>query len=188
MGKHAIATPPGATPLGLANFDTDGLTVAELGQVNKISLRGDFEAAAINKELNELLGLQGEISPNTYLSNGASTLFWMGPNERLLYTDSNPKSVADRWSSQPATAAVDVSDYYTVLRLSGSKTRDVFASGSPLDVHKEVFAVGQCAQTRFGNASVLISNHADTPVFQVQVRWSFAEYVFEYLKRVADYV
>ena len=180
--------PAMATPLNVASFDTDGLTVAELALVNKISLRGEFESTVVAAGLNDLLGLQGNLAPNRYLSNGASTLFWMGPNERLLYTDSDPQGIIDRWSNEPSTAAVDISDYYTVLRLSGAKTRDVFASGSPFNVHKEAFAVGQCAQTRFGNASVLISNHADTPVFQLQVRWSFAEYVFEYLKRVADYV
>ena len=135
-----------------------------------------------------MLGLESELAPNTFVSNGASSLFWLGPNERLLYTDGDPITIVRQWQDHPGTAAVDVSDYSTVLRLSGAKTRDVIASGAPFDVHPDVFGVGQCAQTRFGNASILLSNHADTPVFQLQVRLSFAEYVFEYIRRVASYV
>ena len=177
-----------ATPLKLAKYDTDGLTVVERGSLNKIILRGNFESSSVTAALSDLLGLACELSPNTYISDSASTLFWLGPDERMLYTDADPISLAERWKANPSTAAVDVSDYYTILRLSGSKARDVLASGSPFDVHPDVFGVGQCTQTRFGNASVLISNHADTPMFQLQVRWSYAEYVFDYIKCVADYV
>lgn len=177
-----------ATPLSGAKIDTDGLTVAGLGHTGKINLRGDFENSTANAALTSMLGLQSELAPNTYVSNGASTLFWLGPNERLLYTDSDPDSIVKQWREHAGCAAVDVSDYSTVLRLSGNKTRDVIASGAPFDVHPDEFGVGQCVQTRFGNASILLSNHADTPVFQLQVRWSFAEYVFEYIRRVASYV
>jgi len=183
-----VDNPAIATPLKLAKFDTDGLTVVERGSLNKINLRGNFESPSVNSALSDLLGFACELSPNTFISDSASTLFWLGPNERLLYTDADPAGIADKWKANSSTAAVDVSDYYTILRLSGAKARDVIASGSPFDVHADVFGSGQCTQTRFGNASVLISNHADTPVFQLQVRWSYAEYVFDYIKRVSAYV
>ena len=183
MDKPAIAT-----PLNGVGFETDDLSVSETGFTSKVNLRGDFASPAAVSVLNTLLGMECDLTPNTFVNNGASTLFWLGPDERLLYTDSNPQSVIDAWRVNPGTSAVDVSDYSTVLRLSGSKVRDVVASGAPFDVHPAEFGVGQCAQTRFGNASILLSNHADTPVFQLQVRWSFAEYVFEYIKRVSNYV
>lgn len=181
MGNPAIAT-----PLNGAKIDTDGLTVVELAHSSKINLRGDFESA--NAALTAIAGLEATLAPNTYVSNSASTLFWLGPNERLLYTDSDPETIIKQWREHAACAAVDVSDYSTVLRLSGPKARAVIASGSPFDVHPDEFGVGQCVQTRFGNASILLSNHADTPVFQLQVRRSYAEYVYEYIKRVANYV
>ncbi len=177
-----------ATPLNAAKIDTDGLTVAELGHTSKVNLRGDFSSSSVNNALTTLLGMESTLAPNAFVSNGASTLFWLGPNERLIYTDSDPETIASQWRDQVGTGAVDVSDYSTVLRLSGPKVRDVIVSGAPFDVHPDEFKVGQCAQTRFGNASILLSNHAETPVFQMQVRWSFAEYAFEYIKRVANYV
>lgn len=177
-----------ATPLNGAKLDVEGLTVVELGHTGKVNLRGDFETADTHRALTALIGLESDLAPNTYVSNGATTLFWQGPNERLLYTDGDPETIASQWRNHAGTAAVDVSDYSTVLRLSGAKTRAVIASGAPFDVHPDEFHVGQCAQTRYGNATILLSNHADTPVFQLQVRWSFAEYVFEYIKRVSSYV
>ena len=177
-----------ATPLDGAGFEIDGLTVEESHFTNKINLRGDFDSSTVNSGLSSLLAMECSLAANTFVSNGNSTLFWLGPDERLLYTDSNPQSIIDRWCESSGTGAVDVSDYSTVLQLSGSKVRDVIASGAPFDVHPDEFGVGQCAQTRFGNASILLSNHAELPVFQLQVRWSFAEYVFEYIKRVSRYV
>lgn len=177
-----------ATPLNAAAFDCDGLVVKELGFINKINLRGDFEESGTSSALTSLLGMECELKPNTFVSNGATALFWLGPNERLVHTDKEPGNIVSQWRGHAGTAAVDVSDYSTVLSLSGTKTRDVIASGAPFDVHPDVFGVGQCAQTRFGNASILLSAHADTPEFQVQVRWSFAEYVYNYIERVSKYV
>jgi len=183
-----VDNPVIATPLNSAEYKTDGLTVEEQGFTNKINLRGDFESTTANSALSTILGMECNLAPNTFIGNSTTTLFWLGPNERLLYTDSNPQSIIDQWRENSGTSAVDVSDYSSVLRLSGSKVRDVIASGAPFDVHPDEFGVGQCTQTRFGNASVLLSNHAETPVFQLQVRWSFAEYVFEYIRRVSRYV
>jgi len=112
----------------------------------------------------------------------------MGPDERLLHTSSDPASIIESWKSQQSTAAVDVSDYYTLLELSGAGAREVFNSGSPLDIHPTVMSTGQCAQTRFGNASVLVAMQNDAPQYMVQVRWSFAPYVYRYMERVANYV
>ncbi len=184
-----MVNPIKETPLKITTLDTDGFKVEELPYINKINLRGDFESQACNAALTGLLGTDDcQLETNTYMHNNANTLFWLGPDERLLYTNSDPGSVIEKWCSMPGTAAVDLSDYYTVLKLSGSKVRDVIASGTPFDVHPSQFRVGQCTQTRYGSATVLMSNHADTPVFQLQVRWSYAKYVFGYLERVSNYV
>lgn len=182
-----MANPVIATPLKGGSFEIDGLSVNELGFSNKINLRGDFSSTVVNDALSQLTGV-GSLDVNTFASSGGNTVFWLGPDERLLYTNGDPQVMIDQWRSNAGTGAVDVSDYLTVLQLSGAKVRDVIASGAPFDVHSDEFAVGQCAQTRFGNASILLSNRSATPEFQLQVRWSFAEYVFEYIKRVARYV
>ena len=75
----------------------------------------------------------------------------------------------------------DVSDYYVVMRLSGPEARVVLAKGSPFDVHPRSFDVGACAQTRFANASILLRLVGEAPTFDIQVRWSFAPYLWDYL-------
>jgi len=131
--KSADHSPKIATALNGAKIDTDGLNVVELAYTGKVNLRGDFESSAVNSQLTSLLGMESKVAPNTYTSNGANTLFWLGPDERLLYTDNNTASIIEQWRGHPATAAVDVSDYLIVLQLSGAKTRDVIASGAPFD-------------------------------------------------------
>ena len=176
-----------ATPLMQEAFQINGLSVAESGFIGKINLRADFDSSAVNSAFGALMGIDAQLDANTYVDQQGSTLFWLGPDERLLYTDGNPEDIATQWRANSSCAAVEVSDYYTVLKIQGEKARDVFASGSPLDIHPKVFHTGQCAQTRFGSASVLVSMHGDMS-YQLQVRWTFARYLFEYIKKVAAYV
>lgn len=178
------------TPLLAANHSVDGLLMQELSLAGKISLRGDFADSAVQDAVQQTMALSVEMDANTFGRNGDRTVFWLGPDERMLYTDigSVDNQIADLRSKLPdRSSVVDVSDYYTVIRLSGEKVRSVLASGTPLDLHRSVFSKGQCAQTRFGTASVLLSVHDDIPVMDLQVRWSFAEYVWKYLRKVADY-
>ncbi len=183
-----MANPVIATPLNEADFSIDGFSVAELDYSGKINLRADFESKHANQSLTKLLGIDCQLAPNTYKTSGDTSVFWLGPNERLVYTNGDVDAMVSQWRNKAGCAAVDVSDYSSVLKLSGPKARDVIASGTPFDIHPEVFSVGDCTQTRFGNATILLSNHSEAPEFQIQVRWSFAEYVFEYIKRVARYV
>ena len=178
------------TPLAAATFSSDGLLMQELSLAGKILLRGDFSNADVQQAVEQVLALPVEIEANTFSRDGEHSVYWLGPDERLLYTDLNSieNQLDDLREKLPArTSVVDVSDYYTVIRLSGEKVRPVLASGTPLDLHHSVFAKGQCAQTRFGTASVLLSVHDDIPVIDMQVRWSFAEYAWKYLCKVADY-
>lgn len=183
-----MVSPVVETPLNNAAFGTDDVSVKELGFINKVVLRGDFANESTVAALDSLVSMDTRLAVNTFVGNADSTLYWMGPNERLLHTSTDPASIIDSWKSLQFTAAVDVSDYYTLLELAGPRAREVFSSGSPLDVHPTVFNAGQCAQTRFGNASVVIAMQNDSPQYMVQVRWSFAPYVYRYMERVASYV
>ena len=180
------------TPLNGQTYQSDGLTVKELKLCSKVVLRADFDHADTCAAIEGVIGLSPVLSANTFNANADSSLYWMGPDERLLYSDSQDseglvKTLRAKLP-QGRSAVVDVSDYYTVLRISGNHARQVLASGTPFDVHERVFKQGQCAQTRFGNASLLLSCRQDTPEYDVQVRWSFAEYLWGYLCRVDSYV
>jgi len=179
------------TPLASVNYSSDGLLMQELSLAGKISLRGEFSnPEVINAVKKSTIGLPVELEANTFVRDNERSIFWLGPDERMIYTDLNSvdKQIAELRSALPdKSSAVEVSDYYTVIRLSGEKVRPVLASGTPLDLHRSVFSKGRCAQTRFGTASVLLSVHDDIPLIDLQVRWSFAEYVWKYLCKVAAY-
>jgi len=109
----------------------------------------------------------------------------MGPNEWLLQCDLDQVStISEKIRQQLGTlhhAVTDVSDYYTILQLSGPQSEALINRGCPQDLHPSVFPAGSITQTRFGHASILLDRQADSATWQIQVRWTYAEYVWDYL-------
>ena len=83
--------------------------------------------------------------------------------------------------SNQHAAITEVSDYFSVIELAGPQAREIIASASPFDTRTQHFVTGQCTQTRFGHASILLWPLEDTLSFGLQVRWSYAQYVYNYL-------
>lgn len=180
------------TPLNGQTYQTDGLIVREHQTFSKAVVRADFDNGDVVTALNASAGLSPVLDANTFSGNATHSLFWMGPDERLVYSKSqdSTKLVNALREGLPSgkSAVVDVSDYYTVLQVSGDNARQVLSSGTPFDVHPRVFKPGQCAQTRFGNATVLLSCQEESAGYDLQVRWTFAEYLWGYLCRVGGFL
>lgn len=180
------------TPLNGETYQTTDLVVQELATCTRINLRADFTDDAVNNAVQQVTGMSARMDANTFSRSADQTLFWLGPDERLLYANNKTPSelVAALGPLLPEgrSALVDVSDYYTVIRVAGNHARQVLASGTPFDVHPSVFTSGQCAQIRFGNATVLLSCLTDPQTYDLQVRWSYAEYLWGYLCKVSAYV
>lgn len=155
------------------------------GQTDAESAAGEFLAAAT-----AAFGVAPPTTPNTVAraddAENDVAIFWLAHDEWLAHCP--PARVAEYQSRLRERlagvhyAATEVTDYYTVLELAGRGAEEVLARGCPLDLHGSVFAAGQCAQSRFGNASVLLYKPA-ADCFHIQVRWSFTEYVWNYLTR-----
>jgi sarcosine oxidase subunit gamma len=110
--------------------------------------------------------------------NGYDVL-WLGPDEWLVRSQQQQAAMAESKLVQALAgqfaSAVDIGSGYTLLEVSGEKVRDVLARGCPLDLHPRVFTPGQCAQSHYFKASiVLIPVSEDT--FELVVRRSFADY------------
>ena len=159
--------------------------LGELPLCGKINLRGDAGNKQFLAAVTSVLGIVPPIKPNTRHMGDTTTVFWLGPDEWLCHGGllQTPTLVADLRSRLAGihSAVVEVSDYYTVLRLDGSGSADLLSRACPLDLHPSVFNKGACAQTRFGHASILLHKISNAPSFEIQVRWSFAEYVWDYL-------
>lgn len=176
--------PVKAGPLAGLPGPAGGIALEERSFLGKVNLRGDAAREAFNSAVSGVVGCVPPGEPNAVASSGDYTVFWLGPDEWQIHCpeDAQGRLVGELRSALDGqhSAVVDVSDYYVVMRLSGTRTLEVLSKGTPLDLHPRAFPEGRCAQTRFGHATVLLHKLA-ADVVDVQVRWSFAEYVWTYI-------
>ena len=156
----------------------------------KIIVRGNSADAQFCGAILESTKLQIPTKPNAVFSREGAVAFWLGPDEWLLRFDEFGETAAAMASLKKSlagihSAAVEVSDYYAVLRIRGPHVREVLSAGCPLDLHPSAFEAGCCSQTRFSTAAILLYQVDDAPTFEVQVRWTFAEYLWKYFAAAA---
>ena len=171
-------------------------SLRQLPWCGKINLRGEPGDAKFLKAVDEVLGVSLPLQANTTATTSATSaggrgvIFWLGPNEWLLHCEiAHTENLMEQLTQKLARfhhAITEVSDYYAVLELSGENAAAVLARGCPLDLHDREFKETQCAQTRFGNADILLYKPGANPLFQIQIRWSFTEYLWVYLETVID--
>ena len=160
-------------------------SLQELPWSGKINLRGDPGNSRFLRKAGAVLELELPLAANTLTTSGERTAYWLGPDEWQFTCPIDELARLQQELEQALDgihcAVTDVSDYYTVLELDGPDAAAQLARGCPLDLHPSAFATGRCAQTRMGHASVMLHKTSDTPTFRVQVRWSYTEYVWDYL-------
>jgi len=177
-------TPTKSSPLQGLPRAVGGIDLVERPFVGKVNLRADPADAAIAEAVQGVLGRALPLEPNTVGATDEYTVFWLGPDEWQIHCREDGQwELADALGRALAgrhAAVVDVSDYYLVMRLSGDKAREVLEKAVPLDLHPRAFPGGRCAQTRLAHATVLLHKLAEDCI-DLQVRWSFAEYVWSYI-------
>lgn len=179
------------TPLhGRVPFQGAQTQIIERPFVGKLTLRGNSDDTGFAAAAGTVLGAALPTEPNTVAETGVCQISWVGPDEWLIYTaDGAQGPLQQRLQSALEgvhSAVVDVSDYYTIIRISGARARDVLAKGCPLDLHPRAFGPGKCAGSLFLKAAIRIIQIDETPVYDLQVRWTFADYLFEHLVRGAE--
>lgn len=165
------------------------LRMEERTRIGKVVFRADPGGPAA-KAFEQAAGVALPTEPNTTASAKDRLVLWLGPNEWMVHcpeagTGALVKSIAKATEGMHA-AAVDVSAQHTVIRIGGPHARDALAHGSPLDTHPSVLQAGRCAQTRLDTAAILLHKVDDTPVFDIQVCWSFAEHVWNLLSLLGE--
>ncbi|MBB4519174.1 sarcosine oxidase subunit gamma [Paraburkholderia fungorum] len=148
-----------------------------------VNVRGDTRDAAFVSAVESVLGCRPPEKANTLARGNGYDMLWLGPDEWLVRS----ATAHDATRTAPLQAklgaafagvfasAVDIGSGYTVLEISGTRSREVLARGCPLDLHPKLFGVGQCAQSHYFKASMtLLPTGADS--FDIVVRRSFADY------------
>lgn len=157
----------------------------EMPWCGKLNIRGNPNDAEFVKKSESIFGLSLPMDPNTCANGTENLIYWLGPNEWLLHCEISKidtlQNDLKEALSKTHNAVVDVSDYYTILKLEGSDSAKLLARACSLDLHPNVFVNGACTQTRFGHASILLHKTSKAPGFKIQIRWSYTEYVWDYL-------
>ena len=163
---------------------TGEYSLSELPLCGKLNIRADSSQPQMVDAISKALSIAPPVVANTKATGESVEIYWMGPDEWLAHCPlEQTESVALELESQLAGlhhAVVDVSDYYTVLQFSGPQSEAVLRRGCPLDLHPGVFPAGSIAQTRFGHASILLDRQ-DEFTWNIQVRWTYAEYFWDYI-------
>ena len=157
----------------------------EIPFLEKFILRADPHQAV--EPLRQALGLGLPFDPLTSSNSGSTSFLWLGPDEWMLVTAAEDAEARAR-TARDALAGihhqlVDVSDYYTVIELSGTKARELLMKLTTLDVHARAFRAGMVAGSVFSRANAWLwqtGEHAneDGPTFRLFIRWSMADYLW----------
>lgn len=145
-----------------------------------VIVRGALSDPLFVDAFESVVGCSPPAAPNTVARSTAYDVLWLGPDEWLVRSNGPvPAGVLEPKLTQAFAgayaAAVDVGSGYTVVEIRGERVRDVLARGCPLDLHPRVLKPGQCVQTHYFKASiVLVPTEADR--FEIVVRRSFADY------------
>ncbi|WP_322052934.1 sarcosine oxidase subunit gamma [Paraburkholderia bannensis] len=154
--------------------------LAERAFLDLVNLRGDASDPVFVAAVERVTGAHVPTRPNTVAPGRGCDVLWLGPDEWLVRSlQPQPAAFEVRLTQAfegQFSNAVDVGSGYTVLEIGGTGVREVLARGCPLDLHPHAFKQGQCAQSVFFKASIVLLPTASY-TFDVVVRRSFADYV-----------
>ena len=171
------------SPIEEDSFVSNGHTLMEATFVGKINLRGDIKDVLFSDAVTRVLGGSLPSKANTFSILQKFKIFWLGPDEWLIYTPEDQQietvDLIKATVGDIHCAVTDVSDYYTVLELRGALSDKILARGCTIDLYDQVFKKGQCVQTIFANAPILLSR--SDKGYDIQVRWTFSQYVWKFI-------
>ena len=124
---------------------------------------------------------------NTFIGAGPS-VYWLGPDEWLVATHDDAIALHERIQTgcrENSGSAVNLSDTYVQLTLSGAGAAQTIAKGCTIDLHPAAFRKGDCAQTVLSRADILLACVENGNIYQIIVRRSFAEYLALWLQNAA---
>ena len=188
MAKNINLSLPAHSPLDGAAPHKDGdYRQSEIFPMGKLIVRGDSDDTALQTAAAETLQARLPLQPNTTSRiNRHESILWLGPSEWLLWvSEKRCPQVMDSLLQATAgmhAAIIDVSDYYTIIRISGNHADAVIAHGCPLDIRAQNFPGGSVTQSHFRSVSILLYRLRNG--YDIQIRRSHARYLWDYLIQI----
>lgn len=170
---------------GYGATDT-GLQIQIQTGLMQLNLRGDANDKHFADTVEKVLGQALPTTPNT-VTFGAHRVYWLGPDEWLILSDTSSLANELQKSLDEISCAInDISGGQIALRITGNHARDVLARGCTLDLHPQIFTTGMCAQSGLAKASILLAAVDAEDTFDVIVRRSFSDYLVRWLQHTGE--
>lgn len=178
--------------LGLAAIATSepdpahGITLKECPYRSVITLRGTRADGGFAAAGEKLLGqpLPEKVGEVAGEADARQTLC-LGPDEWWLTDPAEDPAPLMQALGEALSgifaSAVDTSDNWFALEVSGPRARDLLAKACPLDLHPRSFGPGRCAQSLLSKAPMTLQQLDESPRFRLYVRRSFADYAWRWL-------
>ena len=163
------------------NGGTVGLVIKELSHQGKLNIRGN---KSFQKACATHCGLNLPAENNRFDATTSRFYVWLAPDEYLLLAEAGAetalvKQITDN-AGKSHFAVNNITDAMTSLHLAGPAVRDVLAKGCALDLHKDHFTKGDCAQTTLSHAGIILLALGDDEMIVI-CRTSFTDYTVSYL-------
>jgi sarcosine oxidase subunit gamma len=170
----------------------EGVRMQERAFLGHISLRCDPADSTLTGPIERALDSGLPRVPNTFRTTPAGhRLMWLGPDEWLVLTPEGHEAAVAKALRQAAgngfATVIELGAGQTVIEISGPRTREVIAKGCPLDLHPSAFGPGRCAQSRLARTLITLAQVNNGPTFDLIVRRSFADYVWQWLVDACRY-
>ncbi|MDO8695688.1 MAG: sarcosine oxidase subunit gamma family protein [Pseudomonas sp.] len=161
-----------------------GIRLREKKLLGHLTLRGDGHDAAFAAGVEKATGLPLPVALQL-VSQGDSSLQWLGPDEWLLIVPSGEEFAAEQRLRAALEGqhiqVVNVSGGQTILELSGAKVRELLMKSTSYDVHPSNFPVGKAVGTVFAKSQLVI-RHTGEETWELLVRRSFSDYFWLWLQ------
>ena len=154
------------------------------------NLQGATDNPAFVSQAKTLWGVAALPAAHRIVRSATHRLLWIGPKSWLVFS-LDPMAPADpatrpdfsdsrRQLNSTGGALFDVSASRVGWTVRGPRALDLLASGCPLDLHGNAFALDSCAQSLFGHVAALFERTADGDI-SLYVARSFADGVWSAL-------
>ena len=163
------------------------VVLAERRPLSIVHVAGDADDRVFADGVRSATGCALPKGANTMNRSGNDAVIWLAPTRWLCVSPDQGPGVLEgalRVACGEAGAVIDVSHGRTVMRLSGTKARDVLMKGPPVDLHASVFKPGSAVQSNMAHCGVLITC-VDDDAFDVYCFRAFGQHMFEWLCEAA---
>ena len=162
-----------------------GVVISEITHQGKLNLRC---SADMHKKVTKIIGMDSNPANNHVTIAGERYVVWLGPDEVMLLVEAGAETAIEKQINDAAgkahMAVNNVTDALVSITLKGKAVRHVLAKGCALDLHKDHFQPGQCAQTIMAHAGMTLICVGEDEFILIG-RTSFADYIVSYLADAA---